>query len=211
MTDDNKAAFTEMEERLRRAMPLIDTPESLSRSAVAEKLRERSPERKTPIYVYFRNAVAAVLILAIGFGAVRASSVIFGGGAKKADDGYGSVSYDVSENATAGEGNKEVVSDDGSPFSYSAQSSQTNGAVITASEDVEIMKGESIHLALSAGYDGLAEDPGSGDAKVCAAEMSEADDGSTLIRIDGVSPGTAEIYLMRDGSAVYIIRVTVTE
>lgn len=210
MTDDNKAALTDMEERLRRAMPLIDTPESLSPDAVAEKLRESSHERKTPIYVYFRNAVAAVLILAIGFGAVRASSVIFGSGAKKAEEEYGSASYDVSENVIAGEGSKEEVSDDGIP-SYNAQSSQTNGAVITASEDIEIMKGESIHLALSAGYDGLAEDPGSGDAKVCAAEMSEADDGSTLITIEGFSPGTAEIYLMRDGSAVYIIRVTVTE
>lgn len=211
MTDDNKVALTNMEERLRIAIPLIDTPESLSPDAVAEKLRESSHERKTPIYVYFRNAVAAVLILAIGFGAVRASSVIFGSGAKKADEGYGAESYDVSENVIAGEGKKEEGYDDGTPFSYNAQSSQTNSPIVTASEDIEITKGESIHLALSAGYDGLVEYPRNGETKVCAAEMSEADDGSTLIRIEGISPGTADVYLMRDGVAVYIIRVTVTE
>ena len=75
MAQERELRIEEMEEQLRREMPLLDVPETLSAQNVAAALREKKAPRKTPIYVWVRSAVAAVLVLAVGIGALKAAGI----------------------------------------------------------------------------------------------------------------------------------------
>ncbi|MBQ5342055.1 MAG: hypothetical protein J6Z24_01145, partial [Oscillospiraceae bacterium] len=75
MAQERELRIEEMEEQLRREMPLLDVPETLSTQNVAAALREKKAPRKTPIYVWVRSAVAAALVLAVGIGALKAAGI----------------------------------------------------------------------------------------------------------------------------------------
>ena len=76
MAQTQDLRIEELEERLRREMPLLDVPETLSAQNIAAALRDRKSPRKTPIYIWVRSAVAAALVLAVGFGALKAASTL---------------------------------------------------------------------------------------------------------------------------------------
>ncbi len=69
------------EDRLKEALPVLSAPESLNAENVARALSGVKKARRIPLGKYVGAAVAAVLVLAIGIGAM--SSGILGGFGKK--------------------------------------------------------------------------------------------------------------------------------
>lgn len=63
---------TAVEEMIRRNMPVLDVPQTLSPDSVAAYLESSRKIRNTPIYIIVRTAVAAVLTMAVGIGAIYA-------------------------------------------------------------------------------------------------------------------------------------------
>ena len=57
---------------IRRNLPVMDVPQSLSADAVAAYLESNKKIKRTPLYIIVRTAVAAVLTMAVGIGAIYA-------------------------------------------------------------------------------------------------------------------------------------------
>ncbi|MBP0968946.1 MAG: hypothetical protein J5744_02255 [Oscillospiraceae bacterium] len=218
MADNRDNGYEGIEERLRSSMPLLEVPESLSASSVAQRLKAGSTRKRTPIYVYVRAAVAACLVFAIGFGAVMISRGSFS--AKGAEsDGYAvesssEPSYDVKENS-ADDDQLSVTEGTGSDITYNAQSGILNrpDSGNEAPAELALRAGETYSAVLDVKF-GEAEittDSEEDGEAVCTAELTEEDGAAARIVITGGRSGTQEITVTENGETAYVFLVRVTE
>lgn len=219
MAQEIDLRIEEMEEQLRRKMPLLDVPESLSSQNVAAALREKKAPRKTPIYVWVRSAVAAALVLAVGIGALKAAGIF---GRKKEAMAPGTMKEEVG-------GSAYYYADDGDTDGYGyypeesavpsyASNDNKNEAVAEAADIYILAPGETAVIGTGVSFDGTAmkcyrsdeTDAGSTD-DICEVKLVEDEYGDAELELSAVSPGNLTVELIRDGETEYRIDITVTD
>ena len=217
MAQSQDLRIEELEEQLRREMPLLDVPETLSAQNIAAALRDRKAPRKTPIYIWVRSAVAAALVLAVGFGALKAAGII--GGKKEA------MAPDTMKEEAGG--SAYYYADDGDTDSYYPQESSIpsyayndskNEAVAEAADVYILAPGETAVIGTGVAFDGTVmkyyradeTDAGSID-DICEIKLVEDEYGDAELELSAVSPGTLTVELIRDGQTEYRAVITVAD
>ena len=217
----------EMEEQLRREMPLLDVPESLSADRVAAVLKEKKTRRKTPVYVWVRSAVAAAVILAIGIGAWSVIGGILGGGKKEAYDenfavqeteseSYGSVSEDGYD------GTDSFSQDTNAPVMPSNESAVQSGEpgqeiYYKGLQMIQIAPGEEIVIDTDIPFDGTEVEcrPQKEETKaaedICEIRLTETEKGYAAVELKAKSPGQFSLDLVRNAGTEYHLDITVKD
>lgn len=208
MADNNRSATEEMEELLRREMPLLEVPGTLSAASVAERLKDSTPRRKTPIYVYVRAAAAAVLVLAVGLWVYgRFSSINM----KAADAGDETYSENAAMQPSDMDDGLDVMEDSAGPVpvtgdaeaGYSAEPKQEDGVRIG------ITKGETFTVSTEVPFSGASFERESGTTTQCDVVLEEAEDGTVSVKLTADGPGEDRITLLSGGAPVLKLTVTV--
>ena len=216
MAQSQDLRIEELEEQLRREMPLLDVPETLSAQNIAAALRDRKAPRKTPIYIWVRSAVAAALVLSVGFGALKAAGII--GGKKEA------MAPDFMKEESGG---SAYYADDGDTDSYYPQESaipsyayndNKNEAVAEAADVYILAPGETTVIGTGVAFDGTVmkyyradeTDAGSID-DICEVKLVKDEYGDAELELSAVSPGSLTVELIRDGQTEYRADITVAD
>lgn len=220
-----KLDITNLEEMMRRNMPMLDVPESLSAEAVARHLEENTKIRRTPLYIFVRTAVAAVLTMAIGIGAVytvkmthrketREDSSVPEAEYYTADGEYSKTEdnsrqdYDVLDGSGQKEGEPADTSEEA--FNYSADVSETvtihlrTGEESTTSTDLSYT--DSMKLSRSP-----EETEQSSDTEICSAEVINNSSGTAEIHVKGLSEGYMVLVLSDGEDVILNVEITVTD
>ena len=217
MAQTQDLRIEELEEQLRREMPLLDVPETLSAQNIAAALRDRKSPRKTPIYIWVRSAVAAALVLAVGFGALKAAGII--GGKKEA------MAPDFMKEEAGG--SAYYYTDDGDTDSYYPEESaipsyayndNKNEAVADAANVYILAPGETAVIGTGVAFDGTVmkyyradeTDTGSID-DICEVKLVKDEYGDAELELSAVSPGSLTVELIRDGQTEYRADITVAD
>ena len=216
MAQERELRIEEMEEQLRREMPLLDVPETLSAQNVAAALREKKAPRKTPIYVWVRSAVAAVLVLAVGIGALKAAGIF--GRKKEAmapeamkEEAGGSAYYYADDGDTDG-----YYPEESAVPSYAYNNK--NDAVAEAAGIYILAPGETAVIGTGVSFEGTVmkyyradeTDAGSTD-DICEVRLVEDEYGDAQLELSAVSPGNLTVELIRDGETEYRVDITVAD
>ena len=217
MAQTQDLRIEELEEQLRREMPLLDVPETLSAQNIAAALRDKKAPRKTPIYIWVRSAVAAALVLAVGFGALKAAGII--GGKKEA------MASDTMKEEAGGSG--YYYADDGDTDSYYPEESaipsyayndNKNEAVADATGVYILAPGETVVFGTGVAFDGTVmkyyrtdeTDAGNID-DICEVKLVKDEYGDAVLELSAVSPGSFTVELIRDGQTEYRADITVAD
>ena len=218
MAQERDLRIEEMEEQLRREMPLLDVPETLSAQNVAAALREKKAPRKTPIYVWVRSAVAAALVLAVGIGALKAAGIF--GRKKEAmapetmkEEAGGSANYYADDGDTDGYG---YYPEESAVPSYAYNNK--NDAVAEAADFYILAPGETAVIGTGVSFEGTVmkyyrtdeTDAGSTD-DICEVKLVKDEYGDAELELSAVSPGSLSVELIRDGETEYRIDITVAD
>jgi hypothetical protein len=216
MAQERDLRIEEMEEQLRREMPLLDVPETLSAQNVADALREKKAPRKTPIYVWVRSAVAAALVLAVGIGALKAAGIF--GRKKEAmapeamkEEAGGSAYYYADDGDTDG-----YYPEESAVPSYAYNNK--NDAVAEAAGIYILAPGETAVIGTGVSFEGTVmkyyradeTDAGSTD-DICEVRLVEDEYGDAQLELSAVSPGNLTVELIRDGETEYRVDITVAD
>ncbi|MBP1555245.1 MAG: hypothetical protein J6U30_04140 [Oscillospiraceae bacterium] len=200
MAQERDLRIEEMEEQLRREMPLLDVPETLSAQNVAAALREKKAPRKTPIYVWVRSAVAAALVLAVGIGALKAAGIF--GRKKEAmapeamkEEAGGSAYYNADDGDTDG-----YYPEESAVPSYAYNK---NDAVAEAADIYILAPGETAVIGTGVSFDGAVmkyyradeTDAGSID-DICKVKLVKDEYGDAQLELSAVSPGNLTVELI---------------
>lgn len=216
MAQERELRIEEMEEQLRREMPLLDVPETLSTQNVAAALREKRAPRKTPIYVWVRSAVAAALVLAVGIGVLKAAGIF---GRKK-----GAMAPETMKEEAGG--SAYYYADDGDTDGYYPEESAVpsyayndkNDAVAEAADIYIMAPGETAVFGTGVSFDGTVmkyyradeTDAGSAD-DICKVKLVKDEYGDAQLELSAVSPGNLTVELIRDGETEYRVDITVAD
>ena len=214
MAQTREFTTEDIQEQLRREMPVLDVPEKLSAENVAAVLKQKKNSKKTPIYVWVRSAVAAVAVLAVGFGAIRAAGMLGG----KKGEAYNDESFPEESGGSyyyAGDGETDSYSSAEAPsFANDAakevHSEETKVTVLAPGEELVIgtevpFAGTDIRSEVSYGtVTGNTDD-------ICKVRLIEDDQGQAEIELNAVSAGSISVELIRNGETQYHIDITVAE
>ena len=220
---------TAVEEMMRRNMPLLDVPQTLSAESVAAYLERNRKKRNTPVYIVVRTAVAAVLTMAIGIGAIYAVR----GGSRKGSveeakdifmetDGYPSeesFSYstetkpsDISESKDGGSGtngsNEGSVQDGTEHFDADKERmffvQMKTGEERIIDTDIEYSETLEIRMAYDANEN-------AGETETCLINIRESTLGTAEIYIMALAEGDISFELLNGEDPVIMADITVTE
>ena len=214
MAQTRELTTEEIQERLRREMPVLDVPETLSAENVAAVLKQRKNSKKTPIYVWVRSAVAAAAVLAVGFGAIRAAGMLGG----KKGESYSDQFFPEES------GGSYYYADDGETDGYSSAeipSVANDAAKEVHSEETRVMvldPGEEMVITTEVPFEGtdirsdVSYGNGTGSTDdTCKVRLIEGDRGQAEIELNAVSAGSISVELIRNGETQYHIDITVAE
>ncbi|MBQ3413209.1 MAG: hypothetical protein IJG67_09265 [Oscillospiraceae bacterium] len=220
---------TAVEEMMRRNMPVLDVPQSLSPETVAANLESSRKIRNTPIYIIVRTAVAAVLTMAVGIGAIYVVRGGTGKGrAKEASDifmetdGYPSeesFSYstetkpsDVSESKDGGlstNGSYEEPVQDGTEHFDADKERVFSVQMATGEEriiDTDIAYSEALEIRMA--YDA---NENARETETCLINIRESTLGTAEIYIMALEEGDISFELLNGEDPVMMADITVTE
>ena len=219
MADLNNRGTQEIEELLKRELPLLEVPQSLSAAAVAEKLRSTPEIRRTPVFVYVRAAVAAVLVLGIGLwtyvrfvspdrkNAEAKEEAIYGYGTEDGSSGYPVPA--PSDIGADGYSYNAADSTDGIPEEDSMKEDGAGAETAIALEGVGMEVGDTLTFGTGISFGGASVGTGSGTEDVCSAALVETEDGTADLIIEAIAPGTDEVTVFSGGVQVLHINVIV--
>ena len=217
-----KLDMTEIEDMLRRGMPLLDAPESLSAEAVARHLEEKGERRRTPVYIFVRTAVAAALTLAIGLGVVytigqthkkeavdesMAQEAYSADGQYKAEDAYPADLDDLGRDSW-----EETEPEEAPDFSYNSGADTENTVELTLSPG-----GDAVVLTDIAYSDLLVVRPSAEETEesrgsaVCESEIRKGDSEMTELYVQAVSAGKTVLEIRDADGVLMTIEITVTD
>ena len=221
---------TAVEELMRRNMPVLDVPQTLSPDSVAAYLESSRKIRNTPVYIIVRTAVAAVLTMAVGIGAIYAVR----GGSRKGSakeeandifmetDGYPSeesYSYstetkpsDVSESKDGGSGTNgsyEESALDGTEQFDADKEREFSVQMATGEEriiDTDIAYSEALEIRMA--YDA---NENAGETETCLIDIRKSTFGTAEIYIMALAEGNVSFELLNGEDPVMMADITVTE
>ncbi len=219
---------TAVEEMMRRNMPVLDAPQTLSPDSVAAYLESNRKIRNTPIYIIVRTAVAAVLTMAVGIGAIYA---VRGGSrkgsAKEANDsfletdGYPSEEpvystelkpSDMSESRDDElntNGSYEESAQDGTEQFDTDKEREFSVQMATGEEriiDTDIAYSEALEIRMV--YDA---NENAGETETCLINIRKSALGTAEIYIMALAEGNVSFELLNGEDPVMMADITVTE
>lgn len=219
---------TAVEEMMRRNMPVLDVPQTLSPDSVAAYLESSKKIRNTPIYIMVRTAVAAVLTMAVGIGAIYAvRSGNRKGSAKEASDvfmetdGYPSeepvystevkpsdmsksrddeLNTNGSYEESAQDGTEQFDTDKGREFSVQMATGEERIM------DTDIAYSEALEIRMA--YDA---NENAGETETCLIIIRNSTLGTAEIYIMALAEGNVSFELLNGEDPVMMADITVTE
>ena len=222
---DNNA----VEEMIRRNMPVLDVPQTLSPDSVAAYLESSRKIRNTPIYIIVRTAVAAVLTMAVGIGAIYAVRGRSGKDSAKEEandifmetDGYPSEESvystelkpsDMSESRDDElntNGSYEESAQDGTEQFDTGKEREFSVQMATGEEriiDTDIAYSEALEIRMA--YDA---NENAGETETCLIDIRKSTFGTAEIYIMALAEGNVSFELLNGEDPVMMADITVTE
>ena len=220
---------TAVEELMRRNMPVLDVPQTLSPDSVAAYLESSRKIRNTPVFIIVRTAVAAVLTMAVGIGAIYAVR----GGSRKGSakeeandifmetDGYPSEEpvystelkpSDMSESKDGGlstNGSYEESVQDGTEQFDADKEREFSVQMATGEEriiDTDIAYSEALEIRMA--YDA---NENARETETCLINIRESTLGTAEIYIMALAEGNVSFELLNGEDPVMMADITVTE